>query len=151
MEYYSEAEAWSRDHIASVQRTRLQSTLEQAAKTSFYRHRMAEAGLDPATIKHADDIRKMPFTTKDDLRGAYPLGLVAVPQHELVRLHASSGTTGTPTVVCQTQDEINAWADLMARCMHMVGIRKDDIFQNMSIFNNINLIEYIDIRRMYRK
>ena len=132
MDCFAPEEAWSQDAIAAAQTTRLRMTIEQALRSPFYKERLGRLGITPAAIATPEDVQKLPFTTKDDLRGAYPTGLVAVPQSELVRLHASSGTTGSPVIVCHTQDDINAWADLMARCMHMVGIRKSDVFQNMS-------------------
>ncbi len=132
MDFFDPAETWSRERISEVQVIRLRNTLEQAAKSPFYRKRFDEAGITPASINTPEDIRRLPLTSKDDLRLNYPLGLVTVPQKELVRLHASSGTTGTPVVVCHTRADLNAWADLMARCMYMVGIRDTDVFQNMS-------------------
>lgn len=132
MDFFSPAEAASRDALASMQTVRLKNTVEQAAKSPFYGKVFAQAGVSAGDLRTADDIAKLPFTGKDDLRSAYPHGLVAVDKSELVRLHASSGTTGAPVVVCHTQDDIDTWADLMARCMHMVGIRKTDVFQNIA-------------------
>lgn len=132
MDFFSPAETASRDSLASMQAVRLKNTVEQAAKSPYYGGVFAKAGISAADLRHADDVVKLPLTDKDDLRSAYPLGLVAVDKNELVRLHASSGTTGTPVVVCHTQDDINTWADLMARCMHMVGIRSTDVFQNIA-------------------
>lgn len=132
MEYFAVEETWTRDQIARTQAIRLQTALFRAAASPFYGKRLSEAGIDSASIATVEDVRRIPFTTKDDLRSAYPFAMMAVPRSELVRLHASSGTTGSATIVCHTQDDVNAWADLMARCMHMVGIRNTDIFQNMS-------------------
>ena len=132
MDFFSPAEAASRDALASMQTVRLKNTVEQAAKSPFYGKVFAQAGIAAGDLRTTDDIVKLPFTDKDDLRSAYPHGLVAVDKSELVRLHASSGTTGAPVVVCHTQDDIDTWADLMARCMHMVGIRKTDVFQNIA-------------------
>ncbi len=132
MDFFSPAEAASRDALASMQTVRLKNTVEQAAKSPFYGKTLAQAGVSAGDLRTADDIVKLPFTDKDDLRSAYPHGLVAVDKADLVRLHASSGTTGAPVVVCHTQDDIDTWADLMARCMHMVGIRKTDVFQNIA-------------------
>ena len=132
MEFYNIAETWNREQIAKTQLVRLKNSVEQAARSPFYSKRFAETGLSAASITSLESLRDIPFTTKDDLRSAYPDGLVCVPKEELARLHASSGTTGTPTVVYHTQDDLNTWADLMARCMHMVGIRKSDVFQNMA-------------------
>ena len=132
MDVYDVAETWSRDRIASTQLVRLKSTVAQARKCAFYQKRLDEAGITADSLTHIDDIRKIPFTTKQDLRDQYPLGLLTVPTREIVRMHCSSGTTGTPTAICHTANDLNWWSDLMARCMYMVGVRRDDVFQNMS-------------------
>ncbi len=132
MEFFSPAETASRDALAAMQAVRLKNTVEQAARSPHYRKVFAEAQVHAGDLRNAGDITKLPFTGKDELRRAYPLGLVSVDRSELVRLHASSGTTGAPVVVCHTQDDIDTWADLMARCMHMVGIRNSDVFQNIA-------------------
>ncbi len=132
MEIFDKAELWSRDAIEDAQLTRLRSTIQQTTKCEFYAKRLGEAGITPDTIQSLEDIRKIPFTTKDDLRANYPTGLLCVPQADIVRMHVSSGTTGIPTAICHTQNDINSWADLMARSMHMVGVRREDVFQNMS-------------------
>ncbi|MDR2851176.1 MAG: phenylacetate--CoA ligase [Desulfovibrio sp.] len=132
MEIFDTAELWNRDRIEQTQLLRLKTTLGWARNCSFYRKRLDAVGISPDTLLHLDDIRHIPFTTKDDLRAQYPTNLLCVPQSEIVRMHCSSGTTGTPVAVCHTQNDINAWADLMARCMHMAGVRREDVFQNMS-------------------
>ena len=132
MEIYDKAELWSRDHIEHTQVIRLRATIAQARKCPFYRKRLDEAGIHPDSIKDPRDIRKIPFTTKQDLRDQYPMGLLTVPTSEIVRMHCSSGTTGTPVAICHTANDLNSWSDLMARCMYMVGVRRDDVFQNMS-------------------
>ncbi|MBO4314183.1 MAG: phenylacetate--CoA ligase [Desulfovibrio sp.] len=132
MEYFDAAEAWDRDQIAQTQVTRLRSTVAQARKCDFYRKRLDEAGITPESIRSVDDIQRIPFTTKQDLRDQYPTGLLTVPTRDIIRMHCSSGTTGTPVAICHTANDINAWANLMARCMYMVGVRKDDVFQNMA-------------------
>ncbi len=132
MEIFDKAELWSQDTIAQTQATRLRSTIEQAIKCDFYAQRLGEAGVSPNSINTVEDICKIPFTTKEDLRNNYPTGLLCVPQADIVRMHVSSGTTGTPTAICHTQNDLNSWADLMARSMHMVGVRREDVFQNMS-------------------
>ena len=130
---YDEEEFWSRDQIEATQLARLKNVVARVYKgCEFYRKRLDEAGVTPDSIKSLDDIEKIPMTSKDDLRSQYPLGLVIVPRNQLVRLHCSSGTTGTPVAIAHTQNDLNVWADLMARCLHMVGVRKDDVFQNMS-------------------
>ncbi len=130
--YYDDAEKLSRLEIERLQLTRLQRTLAQAAKSPFYAQRFKECGVDPAAVKSLDDVRRLPFTTKQDLRDSYPDKLLAMPLEEMVRMHVSSGTTGTPTVIYHTKNDLDWWASLMARCMHMVGLRKTDVFQNMS-------------------
>ena len=132
MEVFDAAELWSRDQIEHTQLTRLKATVAHVRKSGFYRRRLDEAGVTPESITSLDDIRRIPFTTKQDLRDQYPTGLLCVPRSEIVRKHCSSGTTGSPVAICHTQNDINSWADLMARCLYMVGVRRDDVFQNMS-------------------
>ena len=95
----------------------------------FYRNRMDKVGVKPEDIHGIDDITKLPYTTKDDLRDTYPFGLFAAPQSDIVRIHASSGTTGKATVVGYTQNDIDMWSECVARCMSMADITKDDIIQ----------------------
>ena len=93
----------------------------------FYRQKMQELGLHPEDIKGIDDLKRLPFTTKQDLRDNYPFGLFAVPQSEIVRVHASSGTTGKPTVVGYTRRDLNTWSEVVARCLVSAGAHKHDI------------------------
>lgn len=130
--HFDSAEALSREEIASLQTARLRETIERAARSPFYSRLLTEAGVGPDDIKSPQDIRRLPLTTKQHLRASYPYGLVTVPIADLVRLHASSGTTGSPTAVFYTERDIRTWASLMARCMHMAGVRREDVFQNMS-------------------
>ena len=95
----------------------------------FYRKRMDEYGVKPEDIKSIDDIVKLPYTTKNDLRDTYPFGLFASPHSDIVRIHASSGTTGKATVVGYTQNDIDVWSECVARCMTMANVTKDDIIQ----------------------
>ncbi len=132
MKAYCPEEFFSRSELDKVQNTRLATTLERAARSEFYGRRFAESGIHPQTITSAADIAKLPFTTKDDLRSAYPARMLTRPVSDMIRLHASSGTTGSATVIYYTKNDVDSWADLMARCMHMVGIRAEDTFQNMS-------------------
>lgn len=132
MQYYDEAEKLSRTEIERLQLARLRRTLVQAAKSPFYGARFREYGIDPHTIESLADLRRLPFTTKQDLRDSYPDKLLAMPVSEMARMHVSSGTTGTPTVIYHTKNDLDWWASLVARCMHMVGLRKTDVFQNMS-------------------
>ena len=132
MEYFDQAETWDRATIEQAQLARWRTTIELARKSPFMARRLAEAGVTPENFKSLDDVRRIPFTTKDDLRSQYPYGLACVPPSDFVRMHCSSGTTGTPVAICHTQNDLNTWADLMARSMHMTGVRKSDVFQNMS-------------------
>ena len=132
MAFYHPAEGWDRETIEQVQLTRLRNTLQQTMKSPFYRNRLENCGITADSVQSLQSFRDIPFTTKTDLRAEYPYGLLCVSREEIVRLHASSGTTGAAVAICHTQDDLNTWADLMARCMYMVGIRKKDVFQNMS-------------------
>lgn len=116
--------------LRELQLSRLQAVVKRVyERVPFYRQAMDAKGVKPEDIKSLDDLRRLPFTTKQDLRDNYPFGLFAVPMQEVVRIHASSGTTGKPTVVGYTANDIAGWAELMARCFMMVGLSKDDVFQ----------------------
>ena len=130
--YFHEAETLERGKLEELQVERLKKTIELAANSPYYSEIFKKNSIDPSIIKTADDITKLPFTTKDDLRSQYPYGLLTQPLDNFVRLHASSGTTGTPTAVLYTQKDLDTWADLMARSMYSVGLRNTDVFQNMS-------------------
>ena len=129
---HPELETLSRSRLEKLHMERLQQTLARCIRIPFYKQRFAACGLRPEDIRTLDDVRKLPFTTKQDLRDNYPFGLSAVPLEEVVRLHSSSGTTGTPTVILHTQHDLDEWANAVARCLYMVGLRKGDIFQNSS-------------------
>ncbi|MCQ2192932.1 MAG: phenylacetate--CoA ligase [Paludibacteraceae bacterium] len=132
-EYFNpELETLSRDEIKKLQLERLQATVRHCMNSPFYKKRFEEAGLKLEDIKTLDDIRKIPFTTKQDLRDTYPFGLSCVPLSKCVRLHSSSGTTGNPTVILHTQKDLDEWANAVARCLWMVGLRPEDVFQNSS-------------------
>ena len=119
-----------RDGIRHVQSKRLRETVERVYfNVPYYRNRMQEAGLGPENIQTIDDLAKLPFTTKPDLRDNYPFGLFAVPMSEIVRLHASSGTTGKPTVVGYTRNDISTWSEVMARTLTSAGANKNDFIQ----------------------
>ncbi len=121
-------ETASSDELADLQLNRLQATVARVyEKVPFYRRRMNEASVRPADIRSLDDLRRLPFTTKDDLRDQYPLGLLAVPKESLRRIHASSGTTGRPTIVAYTEADLRTWADLMARSIRAAGGRPGDV------------------------
>lgn len=95
----------------------------------FYRKKMQAIGLEPGDIRGLDDLVKLPFTTKDDLRDTYPFGMFAVPNSQIVRIHASSGTTGKATVVGYTKRDIDMWSECVARCITMAGLGREDIIQ----------------------
>ncbi len=127
-----EMETLSRTEIEALQLKRLQQTVVHCMQSPFYKKRFAEIGLKPEDIQSLQDLRKIPFTTKQDLRDTYPFGMASVPLRECVRLHSSSGTTGTPTVILHTQRDLDEWANQVARNLWMVGLRPDDVFQNSS-------------------
>ena len=123
-------ESMDRDGIRKVQGERLRETVERVYfNVPFYRNRMQEAGLGPESVQNIDDIRKLPFTTKQDLRDNYPFGLFAVPMSEIVRIHASSGTTGKQTVVGYTRADISTWSEVMARTLTAAGATRNDFIQ----------------------
>ena len=115
--------------LERLQLQRLNSTLEKASRAPFYRERLGRNGF--RRLDSLADASRLPFTTKADLRDAFPYGFLAVPLDSIVRLHSSSGTTGNPTVIYHTKEDIDAWQDLVARCMYMAGMRTTDVFQNM--------------------
>ena len=125
------AESMSRDELASLQLARLRTTLANAwHHVPWQRRRLEAAALHPDTLRDASALRRLPFTTKADLRDNYPFGLFARPVPQLARVHASSGTTGKPTVVGYTRADLDRWQQLMARSMHAVGIRPGDLVHN---------------------
>ena len=132
-EYWQEElETMKRPDLERLQTERLKATVQQALKSPFYQEVFKQNGLTADDIQTLDDLRKIPFTTKDDLRAHYPFGLVAIPLRECVRIHSSSGTTGNPTVVLHSAKDLDQWANQVARCMYMVGLRDTDVFQNTS-------------------
>ena len=123
-------ECMSRDEMQNMQSARLRKLVNNVYhNVEFYRKKMQELGLEPGDIKGIEDIEKLPFTTKNDLRDNYPFGLLAVPQSQIVRVHASSGTTGKATVVAYTRKDIELWQECVARDLMMCNITKDDIIQ----------------------
>ena len=130
MGYWQKEETMSLDEKKVLQGERLIQTVESVYKNvPFYKKKMQDMGIEPGDIKSIDDLSKLPFTTKQDLRDNYPYGLFAVPMEEVVRIHASSGTTGRPTVVGYTKNDIDMWADMVARCFTAYGVTKKDIVQ----------------------
>lgn len=132
MYLHKELETLTRPEIEKLQLERLQKTVRHCMNSPFYKQRFAENHLSPEDIRSLDDLQKIPFTTKQDLRDTYPFGLASVPLEKTVRLHSSSGTTGNPTVILHTQKDLDEWANAVARCLYMVGLRPGDIFQNSS-------------------
>lgn len=126
-----EFETLPREALEALQLKRLQNIVERVyATVPFYRRKFDEAGIRPSHIKSLKDLKYLPFTTKADLRDNYPFGLFAVPMEQVVRIHASSGTTGKQTVVGYTRRDINTWAELMARSLAAAGTQKNDIVHN---------------------
>ncbi len=131
MIYNIEYETMPREALEAIQLRRLRATLERAcAMVPFYRKRFDAAGIAPADIKCLADLARVPFTTKQDLRDNYPFGMFAVPMDNVVRIHASSGTTGQPTVVGYTARDVSTWAELMARSLTAGGAGRGDIIHN---------------------
>lgn len=119
-----------RDGLKKIQSERLRESVERVYfNVPYYRNKMQEAGLGPEAINSIDDLHKLPFTTKHDLRENYPFGLFAVPMSEIVRIHASSGTTGKPTVVGYTRNDIATWSEVMARTLSCAGATRNDFIQ----------------------
>ena len=123
-------ECMSRDEMATLQGARLSKLVNRVYhNVDFYRKKMQEVGIEPGDIQTIEDITKLPYTTKNDLRDNYPFGLFAVPQSEIVRIHASSGTTGKATVVGYTRKDIEIWQECVARVLAQAGVKRNDIIQ----------------------
>ncbi len=117
--------------MEKLQVERLRAGVERVSKNvPFYREKLSEAGVTAGSIRSLDDLARLPFTTKSDLRDHYPFGLLAAPMKEVVRLHASSGTTGKPTVVAYTRNDLSLWSELMARTFAAAGVTEDDVVHN---------------------
>jgi len=130
MIWNKETECMSREDMRLLQSERLVKLVAYVYENvEFYRKRMDACGVKPSDIHGTSDIEKLPYTTKDDLRDTYPFGLFAAPREKIVRVHASSGTTGKATVVGYTQGDIDIWSECVARCLSMAGVTKDDIIQ----------------------
>ena len=123
-------ECMGRDQLAELQGERLRQMVERIYfNVPFYRGKLQEMGIEPGDIRSIEDLKRLPFTTKQDLRDNYPFGLFAVPQADVVRFHASSGTTGKSTVVGYTHNDILMWSEVVARSLSMAGVTKHDIIQ----------------------
>ena len=130
MYWDKENETLKKEKLVKLQEERLKKIVRYCYENvAFYRKKFKEAKIAPEDIKSLDDLDKIPFTVKDDLRNAYPLGMLAVPRSEIIRIHASSGTTGKPTIVAYTRKDIETWSELMARVLTSVGITKHDTMQ----------------------
>jgi phenylacetate-CoA ligase len=130
-----EVETVPRSQLEQLQLQRLREVIGWALRTPFYKKRLGQAGINsPDDIKTLQDLQRIPYTTKDDLRLSFPRGLLAVDMREVVRVHSSSGTTGIPTVIYFTREDLDHWTDLLARSIVGTGATADDIFQNMMTY-----------------
>ncbi len=121
------AETLPRNELGALQARRLAETVARVSRVPFYRDALGAARVGPDSIRSADDVRRLPFTVKDDLRRTYPLGLLAVPRSEVARVHGSSGTTGKSTFVAYTQQDLETWSNLCARFLTAGGLRSDHV------------------------
>jgi phenylacetate-CoA ligase len=129
--YHEDFETLPRPALEALQLQRLQKVLDRVyAHVPFYRQGFDAAGVKPEDVRSLDDLQRLPFTTKQDMRDSYPYNLFAAPMDEIVRIHASSGTTGKPTVVGYTRKDIDTWSDLMARSFVAAGAHRGDIIHN---------------------
>jgi len=119
-----------RSDLTRLQVERLRARLERAARVPLHRERLVAAKVGPGDIRSLDDLRRLPFTTKADFRDTYPFGLLAVPMDQIVRIHASSGTTGKPAVVAYTRGDLDVWTEVMSRTLRAGGVRPGDVVQN---------------------
>jgi len=125
-------EKMPRAELENLQLQKLKQQIGFALRTSFYKDRLSKAGIKNGNdIKTLDDLKRIPYTTKDDLRDGFPYGFLSIPKDEVVRLHSSSGTTGIPTTIYFNSGDIKRWADYVARCIYAAGCTKSDVFQNM--------------------
>jgi phenylacetate-CoA ligase len=130
--WHKNEETMGRDDLGSLQLAKLQEAVKTALRAPFYQKRLLSAGIKSKDdIKSLDDLRRIPFTTKQDLRDGFPYGFLAIPKEDVVRLHASSGTTGAPTTIYFSRQDLKNWAGFMARCIFSTGCTKEDVFQNM--------------------
>ena len=132
--------AWSREEtvdrgeMGRIQLGRLKKTFEYMyGRNAVYRKRLDQAKVKPGDIRSLDDIRRLPFTTKQDIRDSYPFGMFTAPLDEIIEFHATSGTTGKPVVVGYTRNDVEVWTEVMARACTGAGITKNDIVQNIYI------------------
>ncbi|MCL2208736.1 MAG: phenylacetate--CoA ligase [Treponema sp.] len=127
-----EIEKLPRNELESLQLNKLKTEIEISLRAPFYKERLSKNGIKSADdIRTLEDLNRIPFTTKNDLRDGFPYGFLAIARDEVIRLHSSSGTTGTPTVIYFSRQDIKNWAGFMARCIYGAGCTKTDVFQNM--------------------
>ena len=131
MFWNEEIETLDRKSLEALQLKKLRKSLEAAATTPFYKKVFDDNRVNISKISSIEHVRDLPLTTKNDLRLSYPDGMVTLPRQEIVRMHASSGTTGKSTVIFYSMKDVDDWADLVARCMVATGTTRDDVFQNM--------------------
>lgn len=131
MYWEKDIETLDREQLTQLQSKRLHETMLRAAKTPYYKKLFEQLKIQPEKIVSLKDLQNIPPTTKEDLRSGFPYGFLATPLEEVIRLHSSSGTTGVPTVIYHTASDIDSWSNLVARSLYGVGVRKNDIFQNM--------------------
>lgn len=128
---FDSTETASREELREVQDGRLRETVRNAYENvEFYRETFDAAGLSPADIESVEDLSKLPFTTKEDFRDHYPTGMFAVDMDDVIRVHASSGTTGKPKIVGYTREDLDVWSKAVARCLVAAGVGSDDVVQN---------------------
>lgn len=130
MYWEKDIETLSKEQIKNLQLERLRKTLLQASKSPFYGKMFKEYNISPDKVKSLDELKSIPYTTKQNLRDGFPFEFLTMPVSEMIRVHTSSGTTGSITAVLFTSKDINTWSNLIARCMYMTGARKEDVFQN---------------------
>ncbi|MBN2282473.1 MAG: phenylacetate--CoA ligase [Deltaproteobacteria bacterium] len=134
MYWEKDIETMDRAELENLQLGRLRDTVGIASASPHYKNLFEKIGFDPTQIASLDDLRRIPLTTKEDLRENWPYGFLALPKSEMVRMHSSSGTTGRATVIFHTRSDVDAWTNLLARSMYMTGVRREDVFQNMMTY-----------------
>jgi phenylacetate-CoA ligase len=139
--YEENLETMKLDDIKILQNERIVKMVRYAHdNVPFYKKRFKEAGITPDDIKSSSDLHKVPFTVKDDLRDHYPYGILAVPRENVIRFHSSSGTTGIPTVVSYTQNDLDTWSSLMARAISRPGVSKGDFPRETSCRTSMDTV-----------
>jgi len=124
-------ERLDREELTRLQERRLRETVEACSRSPYYSSLFRREGIDPARFRGLEDLRRIPFLEKQDLRDNPPTYFLTLPLDDMIRVHSTSGTTGQAVVIFHTREDIEAWAELVARCMYMTGLRRSDVFQNM--------------------